>query len=60
VRPDSVNVSDEPFITMLSNAADADQNYDLIPRAGAMETMVIQDGAGWRAVPNPDHTGYQL
>lgn len=56
----SVNVGYEPFITMFCYAADAGQNYDLISRAGGMATMVVQNGAGWKAVPNPDHTGYQL
>jgi glucose-6-phosphate isomerase len=56
----SVNVGDEPFVTLFCYAADAGQNYDLISRAGGMATMVVRDGAGWKAVANPEHTGYQL
>jgi glucose-6-phosphate isomerase len=56
----SVNVGDEPFVTLFCYGADAGQNYDLISRAGGMATLVVGDAAGWKAVPNPDHTGYQL
>lgn len=56
----SVNVGPEPFVTLFCYAADAGQNYDLIARAGGMATMVVRDGAGWKAVANPAHTGYQL
>lgn len=56
----SVNVGDEPFVTLFCYGADAGQNYDLISRAGGMATLVVRDGDGWKTVPNPDHTGYQL
>ncbi len=56
----SVNVGDEPFVTLFCYPADAGQNYDLISRAGGMATTVVRDGDGWNAVPNPDHIGYQL
>lgn len=56
----SINVGDDPFVTLFCYAADAGQNYDLISRAGGMASMVVRDGHGWKAVPNPDHTGYQL
>ncbi len=55
----SVNVGTEPFVTLFCYAADAGQNYDIIAHAGGMKTMIIDDGAGgWKAVPNPRHTGY--
>ncbi|WP_353648688.1 glucose-6-phosphate isomerase family protein [Nakamurella sp. A5-74] len=56
----SINVGAEPFVTLFCYSADAGQNYDLISRAGGMATMVVRDGDGWKALPNPDHTGYSL
>lgn len=55
----SVNVGTDPFVTMFCYPADAGQNYDLIARAGGMATLIVADGDGWQAVPNPDHVGYQ-
>jgi len=55
----SVNVGDEPFVTLFCYAADAGQDYTLIERAGGMASLVVSDGAaGWTTRPNPDHTGY--
>ncbi|MBH0130084.1 glucose-6-phosphate isomerase family protein [Salinibacterium sp. NK8237] len=56
----SVNVGDEPFITLFSYAADAGQNYAVISRAGGMKQLIVADESeqGWRAVENPKHTGY--
>jgi glucose-6-phosphate isomerase len=56
----SVNVASVPFVTLFCYSADAGQNYELISRAGGMATLVVKDVAGWKTVPNPDHTGYQL
>lgn len=56
----SVNIGSVPFVTLFCYSADAGQNYELISRAGGMATLVVKDAAGWKAVPNPDHTGYQL
>lgn len=56
----SVNVGDEPFVTLFCYAADAGQNYQLISDAGGMATLVVDDGhGGWTTAPNPDHRGYQ-
>lgn len=55
----SVNVGDEPFVTLFSYAADAGQDYSLIERAGGMRTLVVKDGDGWSQIPNPDHRGYE-
>lgn len=57
----SVNVGDEPFVTLFCYAADAGQDYALIADAGGMKNLVIADGseAGWALAPNPDHTGYR-
>lgn len=55
----SVNVGTDPFVTMFCYAADAGQDYDLIADAGGMASLVVADGDGWRAVPNPAHVGYR-
>ncbi len=56
----SVNVGDEPFVTLFCYGADAGQDYELIRRAGGMSTLVVDDGSGgWSTRPNPDHVGYQ-
>ncbi|MCC2321478.1 glucose-6-phosphate isomerase family protein [Cellulomonas xiejunii] len=55
----TVNVGDEPFVTLFCYAADAGQDYDLISDAGGMSQLVVTDGAdGWITRPNPRHTGY--
>ena len=57
----SVNVGDEPFVTLFCYAADAGQNYGLIADAGGMARLVVTRGAdGWATRPNPDHVGYRL
>lgn len=56
----SVNVGDEPFVTLFCYAADAGQNYRLIADAGGMAQLAVDDGqGGWATRPNPDHTGYR-
>jgi glucose-6-phosphate isomerase len=59
----SVNVGDEPFVTLFCYAADAGQDYQLIADAGGMKNLVVvdpsADGDGWALKPNPDHTGYR-
>jgi glucose-6-phosphate isomerase, archaeal len=55
----SVNVGDEPFVTLFCYGADAGQDYELIRRAGGMKALVVTDGdGGWSTRPNPDHVGY--
>ncbi|WP_053382722.1 glucose-6-phosphate isomerase family protein [Leucobacter celer] len=56
----SVNVGDEPFVTLFTYATDAGQDYQLIADAGGMKQLVVDDGAGgWTLRENPDHTGYR-
>ncbi|ROS48857.1 glucose-6-phosphate isomerase family protein [Frigoribacterium sp. PhB24] len=56
----SVNVGDEPFVTLFCYAADAGQDYSVISDAHGMRDLVIADeDAGWRTVTNPAHTGYR-
>jgi glucose-6-phosphate isomerase, archaeal len=56
----SVNVGDEPFVTLFCYAADAGQDYGLIAEAGGMAQLVVSDGAGgWTTRPNPRHVGYR-
>ena len=57
----SVNVGDEPFVTLFCYAADAGQNYGLIADAGGMAQLVVADASGgWTTHPNPDHIGYRM
>jgi glucose-6-phosphate isomerase, archaeal len=56
----SVNVGDEPFVTLFCYGADAGQDYELIARAGGMAALVVADEAGdWTTRANPDHVGYR-
>jgi glucose-6-phosphate isomerase, archaeal len=56
----SVNVGDEPFVTLFCYGADAGQDYELISRAGGMASLVVADENGaWTTRPNPDHVGYR-
>jgi glucose-6-phosphate isomerase, archaeal len=56
----SVNVGDEPFVTLFCYNADSGQDYELIADAGGMSQLVVTDGAGgWTTPANPDHTGYR-
>ena len=55
----SVNVGEEPFVTLFCYAADAGQDYAVIAEAGGMKQLVVADGEGWTLKPNPDHTGYR-
>ncbi|WP_336644440.1 glucose-6-phosphate isomerase family protein [Microbacterium sp. USHLN186] len=55
----SVNVGDEPFVTLFCYAADAGQDYTVISDANGMKNLVVVDGEGWALAPNPDHTGYR-
>lgn len=57
----SVNVGDQPFVTMFCYPGDAGQDYAIIERAGGMSVVVVDDGAGgWTTRPNPDHVGYTV
>ncbi|WP_428374325.1 glucose-6-phosphate isomerase [Lichenicoccus sp.] len=50
----SINVGDEPLITLFCYPADAGQDYEIIARAGGMRDLIVVDGAGgWKQVPNP-------
>lgn len=55
----SVNVGRGPFVTLFCYPADAGQDYEVISRAGGMANLIVRDGGSWKALPNPDHTGYQ-
>ncbi len=56
----SINVGDEPFVTLFCYSADAGQNYAIISDAGGMKNLVVAlaDG-GWALEPNSRHTGYR-
>lgn len=55
----SVNVGDEPFVTLFCYAADAGQDYAVIAEAGGMKNLVVADGDGWTLKANADHRGYR-
>ena len=56
----SVNVGDEPFVSLFCYPADAGQDYGLIADAGGMAQLVVADAdGGWTTCPNPRHVGYQ-
>lgn len=56
----SVNVGDEPFVTLFTYATDAGQDYQIIADADGMKNLVVSDGdGGWTLRENPDHTGYR-
>ncbi|WP_297747381.1 glucose-6-phosphate isomerase family protein [uncultured Tessaracoccus sp.] len=55
----SVNVGDEPFVTLFCYCADSGQDYGIIAEAGGMRTLIVKSDGGWAQVPNPDHTGYR-
>jgi len=56
----SVNVGEEPFVSLFCYPADAGQDYGLIADAGGMAQMVVTDGdGGWTVRPNPRHVGYR-
>ena len=50
----SVNVADEPLVTVFCYPADAGQDYDIIARAGGMHVLIVPDRqGGWQQEPNP-------
>jgi glucose-6-phosphate isomerase len=56
----SINVSDEPFVTLFCYAADAGQDYRIIADAGGMSLRIVDDGAGgWVEETNSSHIGYR-
>jgi glucose-6-phosphate isomerase len=56
----TVNVGNDPFVTLFCYAADAGQDYALIAEAGGMKQLVVDDGdGGWTTRPNPRHRGYR-
>jgi len=56
----SVNVGDEPFVTIFCYPADAGQDYQIIADAGGMTHLVVREGMTWAVRPNPRHIGYQV
>lgn len=56
----SVNIGEEPLVTLFCYAADAGQDYGIIADAGGMAQLVVSDPeGGWRTIPNPRHIGYR-
>jgi glucose-6-phosphate isomerase len=56
----SVNTGPDRLVTVFVYNTDAGQDYEIIARAGGMRQLIVTDRAGgWRAIANPNHTGYQ-
>lgn len=55
----SVNVGDEPFVTLFCYGSDAGQDYQIIEDAGGTAALVVATDGGWTTRPNPDHVGYR-
>jgi glucose-6-phosphate isomerase len=53
----SVNVGDEPLVTIFCYPADAGHDYGVISDAGGMSRLVIADADSWTTHPNPGHRG---
>lgn len=52
----TVNVGDEPFVTLFCYPADAGQDYAVVERSHGMPWLVVEDGnGGWTLQENPDH-----
>ena len=49
----SVNVGAEPLVMSFFYPSDSGQDYDIIGDAGGMASLIVADGTGWKAVPNP-------
>ena len=55
----SINIGDEPLVTVFTYDEQAGQDYGVIKQAGGMSQLIVVDaGKGWRAIPNPRHHGY--
>lgn len=49
----SVNVGPTPLVMSFFYPSDSGQDYEVIRRSGGMASLIVADGAGWKAVPNP-------
>lgn len=52
----SVNVGNEPLVMSFYYPSDSGQDYEVIARCGGMATLIVADGDGWKAVPNPNYS----
>lgn len=49
----SVNVGATPLVMSFYYPSDSGQDYDIIGNSGGMASLIVADGTGWKAVPNP-------
>ncbi|MEO8244619.1 MAG: glucose-6-phosphate isomerase [bacterium] len=49
----SVNTGSVPLVMSFFYPSESGQDYGIIERSGGMATLIVADGAGWKAVPNP-------
>lgn len=50
----SVNTGPEPLVMSFVYPADSGQDYGIIARSHGMKVRIVAEGAGWKAVPNPE------
>jgi glucose-6-phosphate isomerase len=50
----SVNVGDDDLVMLFCYPADSGQDYEIIAKSRGMRSRVVADGAGWKAIDNPD------
>jgi glucose-6-phosphate isomerase, archaeal len=51
----TVNIGAEPLVMTWCYPADSGQDYGIIARSNGMAVRILAEGAGWRAVPNPNY-----
>lgn len=49
----SVNVGAVPLVMTFFYPSDSGQDYGIIASSGGMASLIVADGTGWKAVPNP-------
>ena len=49
----SVNVGADPLVMSFFYPSDSGQDYQIIADSGGMASLIVADGNGWKAVPNP-------
>ena len=51
----TVNIGTEPLVLSFCYPCDSGQDYGIIAKSGGMETRIVADGDGWKAIRNPNY-----
>ncbi|MCG8511824.1 MAG: hypothetical protein MI741_21625 [Rhodospirillales bacterium] len=51
----SINTGNVPLVMSFFYPSDSGQDYEVIAHAGGMAKRIMADGAGWKAVENPNY-----